>query len=85
MEWDFAWKKSINSIQPLERRKMLKAMTCTIDAAHVKQLLSRVFNPNVDQTPQETSIIVSRFSESFSIRPLVMSFLIKNWKFLSRQ
>ena len=60
-------------------------MTCTIETKQIKQLLSRVFNPNINQTPKETSVVISGLADSFTARPLLLNFLMKNWEFLTKQ
>ena len=86
-DWDFAWKESSGSSwkSSTEMKKMLKALSCTVDLAQQKQLLSRIFNPNIAQTPKETSVILSSMAENRSARPQALNFILRNWNFLMKQ
>jgi hypothetical protein len=85
-DWSYAWNRTIVSSTKLsEKRKILKAMGCTTDANRIQQLLSRVFLPNTAQQPIETSMILHSLAENPSSRASVMTFLMKNWAFLSKQ
>lgn len=85
-DWSYAWNRTILPSTKLpEKRKILKAMGCTTDANHIQQLLSRVFLPNTVQQSIETSMILHSLAENPSARSLVMTFVMKNWAFLSKQ
>lgn len=87
-EWDFAWKSANNHyspVQPSLRRKMLKAMACCKDPARHKQLASRLFDPNINQTPKETFDILLRLAGNAKARRLALNFLLANWDLLAKQ
>ncbi len=86
-EWDFAWEKTNENFNSFTgKRKMLKALSCTKDPAKQKQLLSRVFHPDIQQSPKETLLILSSIAESYySGRILVLNFVLRNWNFLKKQ
>lgn len=84
-EWNFAWESSRRSSSTIEKRKMLKAMTCTIESGQIKQLLSRVFNPNIDQKPSETFFILSNLADNRKARTQLLNFILHNWDFLNSQ
>ena len=84
-EWKFAWKKSIQSQYSLQRTKMLSAMTCTTDQSRLKQLLGRVFHPQIEQDRQDTFIMFEKMAENPSARSLALQFIISNWQPLHKQ
>ena len=85
-EWAYAWNVSRLSTTPLsETRKVLKAMACTRDLTHIKQLLSRVFHPKIDQQPSDTLTILKSLTENPSARRLTLNFVIRNWSYLNKQ
>ena len=64
---------------------MLKAMCCTTDSIHSKQLLTRVLHPNIKQGPKDTSLIMSRLIKNPSARPVALNFVLSNFDFLNKQ
>ncbi len=85
-EWTFAWNITRHPHTQLsERRKMLKAMSCTTDSTRIKKLLARVLHPNIKQDPKETSLIFNRLILNPSARPNTLNFLLSNWGFLEKQ
>ena len=87
-EWNFVWEsiRKSSTVSEKRRNKMLRALCCTVDPAQQKQLLSRVFHPNMGQNPKETSVILtSLVMENPSARPLVLNFILQNWAFLNKQ
>ena len=86
-EWDFAWNmtRSSDFQTSYATKKMLKAMCCTTDSIHSKQLLTRVLHPNIKQRPKDTSMIMTRLIKNPSIRPIVLNFVLSNFAFLNKQ
>lgn len=85
-EWEFAWQNSFpSSASATERRKILKAMSCTVNPGQTKQLLARIFHPNIIQKPKDTSLILSSLAKNPSARPFVLNFILMNWEFLNKQ
>ncbi|KZS20695.1 Uncharacterized protein APZ42_012540 [Daphnia magna] len=85
LEWSYAWNSSRDSSATLsKKRKIFKAMACTTDTSRIKQLLSRVFLPKINQEPIETSIILNSLAENPSARLLAMKFVMLNWAFLNK-
>lgn len=86
LEWSLAW--NVTRSQQLnwpERRKMLKAMSCTQDIVQIRQLATRVLHPNIKQPPKETLVIMKNLVESSVARPIVLEFLLSDWDFLEKQ
>lgn len=85
-EWIFAWNATrLQSVQWPEKNKMMKAMCCTTNSAHIKQLLARVLHPIIKQEPKDTSTIMKRFIKNSAARPILLNFLTSNWAFLNKQ
>lgn len=84
-EWAFAWVKAKHADRETLRRKILKAMACSKDPGRNKQLVSRLFDPNVNQSPKETTEILSRLAENVRARELALNFLLANWDLLVKQ
>lgn len=88
MEWLFAWNftRFHKSNWP-ERRIMLKAMCCTKDLGNIRQLVARMLNPNIKQTPKETLVIMKNLANNSSARLILLEFIMSksNWNFLEKQ
>ncbi|XP_057367851.1 thyrotropin-releasing hormone-degrading ectoenzyme-like [Daphnia carinata] len=85
-EWNFAWNTTTSYGDQMlpETRKMLKAMCCTTDSIHAKQLLTRVLHPNIKQGPKETLMIMQRLVKNPSVRQVAVTFILSNWDFLDK-
>ena len=68
-----------------DKKKMLKALACSKDSERLKQLLSRIFQPDIHQLPAETWAIVKTIGDHPSGRSLALQFVIKHWDLLSTQ
>lgn len=85
-EWNYAWSSSrLSSVKITEKRKMLKAMSCSNDVTQIKRLLSRVFHPNINQRPSETLLILNSLTENQTARRATLHFVMKNWTYLNKQ
>jgi len=87
--WQFVW-KSIHQLESPQqqklggdKKKMLKALACSKDSERLKQLLSRIFQPDIHQLPAETWAIVKTIGDHPSGRSLALQFVIKHWDLLS--
>lgn len=86
LEWMFAWNTTrLQKVQWPEKKKMLKAMSCTTDSARVKQLLTRVLHPIIKQESKDTSTIMKQLIQNPTARPILLNFLTSNWAFLNKQ
>lgn len=84
-EWDYAWRSARYTDRASLRRRMLKAMACSKDSLRNKQLVSRLFDPNLNQSPKETSEILLALAKNVKARDLALTFLLANWDLLSQQ
>ncbi len=84
-EWEWTWQTSLNDQWAPKRSKILSAMSCTQDLGRLKQLLSRVLHPSIDQDPEDTLAIIERMAENPVARSVVLNFVKTNWEFLGQQ
>lgn len=84
-EWNLAWMASHQSDRLSERKRIIKAMGCTNDLTRIKRLLSRLYQPNIEQQPDETLIIFNSLAENPSGRRPALHFVMKNWSYLNKQ
>lgn len=84
-EWKWAWRMSMNDMMASQRAKILSAMTCSQDRNRLKQLLSRVFHPTIEQSPRDTFTMIEKMADNSIGRPMVLNFIKTNWDRLGRQ
>ena len=84
-EWKWAWQASQSDEWAHKRNQILSAMSCSQDRSRLKQLLSRVFHPTLDQDPQDTTAMIEKMTENPTARSMAMKFIKTNWDFLGRQ
>jgi len=84
LQWKHAW-KTINQPATSDKMKMLRAMGCSTEPRHLKQLLSRIFHPEVNQFPAETWTIVKAVAANPAGRSMAFNFVLKHWEFFSQQ
>ena len=84
-EWKWAWQASQSDEWAHKRTQILSAMSCSQDRSRLKQLLSRVFHPTLDQDPQDTTAMIDKMTENPTARSMAMKFIKTNWDFLGRQ
>ena len=84
-EWKWAWQASQSDEWAHKRTQILSAMSCSQDRSRLKQLLSRVFHPTIDQDPQDTFTMIDKMAENPAARSMVLGFIKTNWDFLGRQ
>jgi hypothetical protein len=60
-------------------------MSCSQDRDHLKQLLSRVFSPTIEQDPHDTFTTIEKMLENHAARFMVLNFITTNWEILGRQ
>lgn len=84
-EWKWAWRLTSNDMWASQRAKILSAMTCSQDRGRLKQLLSRVFHPTIEQTPRDTFTMIEKMADNSIARPMVLNFIKINWNRLGLQ
>ena len=85
VEWNWAWRASLCESWSSQRSKILSAMSCSQDRDHLKQLLSRVFSPTIEQDPHDTFTTIEKMLENHAARFMVLNFITTNWEILGRQ
>ncbi|XP_046447507.1 aminopeptidase N-like isoform X2 [Daphnia pulex] len=83
-EWNWAWRASLCDMWSSQRTKILSAMSCSQDRDRLKQLLSRVFSPTIEQDPHDTFATIEKMTENHVARSMVLNFLATNWEILGR-
>ena len=68
-----------------EHLEILSAMSCSQDRDRLKQLLSRVFSPTIEQDSHNTFATIEKMTENHVARSMVLNFLATNWEILGRQ
>ncbi|XP_046636046.1 thyrotropin-releasing hormone-degrading ectoenzyme-like [Daphnia pulicaria] len=81
-EWNWAWRASLCDMWSSQRTKILSAMSCSQDRDRLKQLLSRVFSPTIEQDPHDTFATIEKMTENHVARSMVLNFLATNWEIL---
>jgi hypothetical protein len=84
-EWNWAWRASLCDMWSSQRTKILSAMSCSQDRYRLKQLLSRVFSPTIEQDPTDTFATIEKMTENHVARSMVLTFSATNWEILGRQ
>ena len=84
-EWNWAWRASLCDMWSSQRTKILSAMSCSQDRDRLKQLLSRVFSPTIEQDSHDTFATIEKMTENHVARSMVLNFLATNWEILGRQ
>lgn len=85
-EWSYLWNRtSLLSVPTSEKTKLLKAMGCTQDAGQMDQLLTRIFQQQLEQQPIETWTILTSLAENPAARQLALDFVMRNWAYLYKQ
>jgi hypothetical protein len=84
-EWKWAWRMSLNDVWASQRSKILSAMSCSQDHGRLKQLLSRVFHPTIQQASRDSFVMIEKMADNPLARPMVLNFIKTNWERLGRQ
>jgi hypothetical protein len=60
-------------------------MSCTQDHGRLKQLLSRVFHPTIEQNSRDSFTMIEKMADNPLARSMVLNFIMNNWERLGKQ
>ena len=84
LAWTRAWKASVGDQWLSQRTKILSAMTCSQDKNRLKNLISRIFDSEIEQDPKENFVMIEKLAVNPIGRSMALNFLKTNWNILDR-